>query len=217
MAAAADRYRWLTLIALVDSGISNLRSVENALRRIGCAFRLVAHPDALGDAAGVILPGVGAFGDGMRRLHERGLDEALVDRAAAGTPMLGICLGMQMLATVSYEFGEHAGLDLIPGEVRRIEAPPPLRVPHMGWNEVVPVGDGLLSGLREPTFYFIHSYAVHASDEHVTGVTEHGVPVTAAFERGAVAGVQFHPEKSHSDGLHVLRAFALRCGSVPAA
>jgi len=199
------------LIALVDYGMGNHRSVLNAFEAIGAPAVLVADPIQLGAAERVVLPGVGAFRDAIGALRERGLAQAVRDAAAAGRPVLGLCLGMQLLATRSLEFGEHDGLDLIPGTVERIVTEPGLRIPHVGWNdlEVRRTGDPLLGGLGPaPTFYYVHSYELRPDDERmVTGVTDYGRPVTATVARDSVYGVQFHPEKSAADGLELLRGF----------
>jgi imidazole glycerol-phosphate synthase subunit HisH len=191
--------------------MGNLRSVLNAFERLGAEARLVSEPAELPAAERVVVPGVGAFGDAIATLRERGLAQALRDVAAAGRPLLGVCLGMQLLATRSSEFGEHAGLDLIPGTVERMQPGPGLRVPHVGWNdfEVRRRDDALLRDLGpEPTFYFVHSYEFRPDDPGaITGVTDYGGPVTATVGAGNVFGVQFHPEKSSADGLSLLRAF----------
>lgn len=201
------------MIAVVDYGMGNLASVLNALRAISPDAAPVASPDALDDADGIVLPGVGAFGDAMRRLRDQSLDRAVVAAAERGTPLLGICLGMQLLATTGFEFGEHRGLGLIPGEVRPIPAADRLRIPHMGWNDIDEPSGVLLEGTVAPTFYFVHSYVFVADDpDHVTGMVDYGSRLTAVVERSTVLGVQFHPEKSQDDGQLVLRNFARLCG-----
>jgi imidazole glycerol-phosphate synthase subunit HisH len=199
------------LIAVVDYGMGNQRSVLNAFDAIGAPAELVGDPAALARAERVVLPGVGAFRDAIAALRERGLAQAVRDAAAAGRPILGLCLGMQLLATRSHEFGEHDGLDLIAGSVERISTEPGLRIPHVGWNDLdVRRPDAILGGLGpEPTFYYVHSYEFVADDpETVTGVTDYGRAVTATVGAGNVFGVQFHPEKSAADGLALLRGFA---------
>jgi glutamine amidotransferase len=192
--------------------MGNLRSVLNALEAIGVEAYLAPSPEAVGDAERLILPGVGAFGDGMRNLRERGFVEALPDLLAGGRPLLGLCLGMQMLASSSDEHGHHEGLGLIPGEVRRLSPGDGLRVPHVGWNSVQAKNVSTLLGddaAAEQTFYFVHSYHFIAErPEDVTGVSDYGADVTAVVERGNVMGTQFHPEKSQRDGLALLRRFA---------
>lgn len=198
------------VIGVIDYGMGNLRSVLNALERIGAEGRLVGDGEELGDVEKAVLPGVGAFGDGMRELGERGFVDAIPAYVAEGRPLLGVCLGMQLLGSVSYEHGEHAGLGVIPGEVRLIDTDPALRVPHVGWNELtVERPSRLLDGLEEiPMFYFVHSYELHPYDGlAVTGTADYGRPVTASVEHENAYGVQFHPEKSQRDGLRVLENF----------
>ena len=198
------------MIALVDYGMGNHRSVLNAMEAIGAPAVLVADPAEVVAAERVLLPGVGAFRDAIAALRERGLAQAVRDAVAAGRPVLGLCLGMQLLATRSLEFGDHEGLDLIPGTVERIETEPGLRIPHVGWNDLdVRRADAILDGLGpEPTFYYVHSYEFRPDDDAaLTGVTDYGRPVTATVSWGRVFGVQFHPEKSAADGLALLKRF----------
>ena len=201
------------MIAIVDYGMGNLRSVLNAFERVAPgAARLTAEPADVLAAERVVVPGVGAFRDAIAALRARGLAQAVRDFAATGRPLLGVCLGMQLLATRSSEFGEYDGLDLIPGSVELLRTDPELRVPHVGWNdlEVRRADDPILGGLGpEPTFYFVHSYEYVPDDPAaVTAVTDYGRPVTACVGAGNVLGVQFHPEKSGTDGLALLTAFA---------
>lgn len=198
------------VIGLIDYGMGNMRSVLNALDRLGAEARLVDDGERLEGVDKAVLPGVGSFGDGMRELRGRGFTEALPAYVAGGRPLLGICLGMQLLGTVSHEHGEHAGLGLIPGEVRQIETDPSLRIPHVGWNELaVERPSRLLDGLDDPPmFYFVHSYELKPDDPaDVTGTTDYGHPLTATVEHGAAYGVQFHPEKSQRCGLRILENF----------
>ena len=201
------------MIGVVDYGMGNLRSVLNALEAVDAPARLVSTPAQAREAERLILPGVGAFGAAMERLDEQGFSEALPNLVAAGRPLLGICLGMQLLAERSTEHGEHSGLGLVAGDVARIETDPSLRVPHVGWNDVNVVRDTrLLAGLPDaPTFYFVHSYVFETSDPSaVTATCDYGRPLTACVEGDGVFGAQFHPEKSQRDGLALLRNFA-RC------
>jgi imidazole glycerol-phosphate synthase subunit HisH len=199
------------MVAVVDYGMGNVRSVLNALERIEAPAELVGEPAAVASAERVLIPGVGAFRDAIAALRERGLAQAVRDAAGAGTPILGVCLGMQLLASRSLEFGEYEGLDLIPGTVRYLETDPALRIPHVGWNDVdvrVP-DDPLVRELGdEATCYFVHSYEFVPDDQAtVTAVTDYGRPVTACVGRERVFGAQFHPEKSGEDGLTLLRSF----------
>src|SRR4051794_18786350 len=183
--------------------MGNIRSVLNALEHLGADAELVGA-DGVAGADKVILPGVGAFGDAMAELRERALVEPVQAAADEGKPVLGICLGMQLLASKSHEHGEHEGLGLIPGSVERIETDAVLRIPHVGWNDMVVERDSaLFEGLdEEPTFYYVHSYEVRPEDgDVVTGSAPYGRPLTATIERDNVYGVQFHPEKSQRDGL----------------
>ena len=199
------------MISLVDYGMGNVRSVLNAFESIGTEARLVSDPEEVAAADKVVVPGVGAFGDAMAALRERGLAQAIRDAAGGGRAVLGICLGMQLLASRSTEFGEHEGLDLIPGSVDYLATDSALRIPHVGWNDLtVRRPDAVLGVLGpEPTFYYVHSYEFLPEDpQAVTGVTDYGRPVTACVGSGNVFGVQFHPEKSGPDGLALLSAFA---------
>lgn len=197
------------MLAVIDYGAGNLRSVLNALERVGTRAAIVRDPAKLESAEKLILPGVGAFGDAMRNLEEGGFVDPLRRLVAGGKPLLGVCVGMQLLASRGFEHGERPGLGLIAGEVRRIETAPELRIPHVGWNEVDPSQDSrLLEGLARPMFYFVHSYNLYATDPtDVAGTADYGAPLTAVVERGNVFGVQFHPEKSQDDGLRVLENF----------
>lgn len=197
------------MVAVVDFGMGNLRSVLNALEYLGAEARLVDRPEGLDDVDHVILPGVGAFRDGIEALRQRGFAAALPELAAGGMPVLGICLGMQLLATRSYEFGEHEGLDLVEGTVEHLGVDG-LPVPHVGWNGIEARRPSrLFEGLSEqPTFYFVHSFhLVPNHPEVLTATADYGKPVTACVELDNVYGVQFHPEKSQRDGLKLLENF----------
>ncbi len=195
-------------IVVVDYGIGNLRSVEKALQQVGAEVLVSADPADLSAAQGVVLPGVGAFGDGMARLRAAGLVPALEGLVARGVPLLGICLGMQLLFEESEEMGTFAGLGLLPGCVRRF--PQGLRVPHIGWNQVHVVRPSpLLAGVPQDTYaYFVHSYCVIPADEEtVLATTDYGGPYASVVGRGRVFGLQFHPEKSQEVGLRMLANF----------
>jgi len=194
---------------IVDYGMGNLRSVEKALEAVGGRSVISRDPDAVRNAARLILPGVGAFGDAMRNLRQAGLDRAIRDAARAGKPLLGLCLGLQLLFTQSEEFGLHEGLDLIPGRVRKFDAPG-LRVPHVGWNRIEETRpDPLLQGVPGGSyFYFVHSYYVEPENaDHVLCWTEYGHRFCSIACRDKVWGAQFHPEKSQDAGKRLLRNF----------
>jgi glutamine amidotransferase len=197
-------------IAIVDYRMGNLRSVEKGFAAAGVGgVSITDDPGALAAARGIVLPGVGAFRDAAANLEASGMREVLMERVAAGVPLLGICLGMQLLASVGLEDGEWAGLGFVPGVCERL--PGGVKVPHIGWNTVdFPRRSALFEGIEEGSaFYFVHSYHLVPSDPSaVVGRTEYGVPFAAAVQSGAVYGVQFHPEKSSETGLSLLRNFA---------
>jgi len=197
------------MIALIDHGVGNLRSVEKALAAVGASVALTADPERLLAADKVVLPGVGAFADAMDGLRSRGLETVVRAITKRGTPFLGICVGMQMLFESSEEHGEHPGLGLLPGRVRRFE-PGELKVPQTGWNQVRPQGDpDLLAGLGPGSYaYFNHSYYCDPQDPaDVLGWTTYGRRYASVVGRGRLYGVQFHPEKSQQVGLQILRNF----------
>lgn len=197
-------------IAIVEYGMGNLGSVCRAVEACGGGPVLASRPRDLDGAAAVVLPGVGAFAEGMRNLRQRGLDEALKTWAGRGRPLLGLCLGMQLLAKRGSEGGDTSGLDLIDGEVRRLDPGDGLRIPHVGWNEVDIVRSSpLFAGIpSRKDFYFVHSYELVCGDERdVVATTPYGRPIVSAVARGEVFGVQFHPEKSQHVGLQLLRNF----------
>jgi glutamine amidotransferase len=207
------------VIAIVDSGIANLRSVEKALLRVGAQASVVEEPRRLREARGIVLPGVGAFADGIAKLQTGGFLEPLRREIERGKPVLGICLGLHFLFSESEEFGVHKGLDLVPGRVVRFrdDMPDPsapgarLKIPHMGWNRVrVERPAPILAGLpEEPFFYFVHSYYVAPSDPAVTaGTTTYGERFASVIWRDGLFATQFHPEKSQEVGLALLKNFA---------
>jgi glutamine amidotransferase len=196
------------MIAIVDYGLGNLRSVKYALDRLGVESELTSDPAAVARAEAVILPGVGAFGEAMANLRELGLVAPLRDYAASGRPFVGICLGMQLLLTRSEEHGLHDGLDIIPGQVVRFGQE--LTVPQMGWNQVRQARPcPLFEGLRdEDYFYFAHSYYCRPDDPAVAvGLTDYGQAYASTLQQGNVLGCQYHPEKSGPSGLKMLRNF----------
>ena len=201
-------------IAVVDYGMCNRRSVEKALEHIGARASVTAEEERLRRADGLVLPGVGAFPRAMRNLGELGLDELLRERLAAGTPLLGICLGLQLAFERSSEQGGAAGLGIVAGEVRPLDAAD-LKLPHIGWNEVRfarPQSRLIVDLPRACAFYHVHSFApVPASSEQVLGVAEYGAPFVTAVEAPPFYGVQFHPEKSSAAGLRLLANFARIC------
>lgn len=200
------------MVTVIDMGLSNLGSVLHALARIDVPARTSRAPGEVAESAALILPGVGAFGDGMASLRSAGLVEPLRRHVQAGRPLLGICLGMQLLADEGTEHGVHAGLGLVPGRVVRLSPrDPSQRVPNIGWCDVTPtVADGPLP--REDCMYFVHSYHLVPRDPaDIAATVDLSPPVAAAVARGSVWGVQFHPEKSQDAGLAVLEAF---CGRV---
>ncbi len=208
-------------VALVEYGIGNVLSVANALTRAGVTPVVVRDGDELTalDASCVVMPGVGAVGEALLLLRQRGLDVALqalvVDR---GVPFLGICVGMQVMAETCEEFGEHRGLGWIPGRVRRL-APEgsSLRLPHVGWNTISLRDDGdFLTGLDGEHFYFVHSFVMECPDEYVVATANYGHPFVAAVCHGRLMGVQFHPEKSSQAGAVLLSEFLTRAAPIAA-
>jgi glutamine amidotransferase len=201
-------------IAVVDYGMGNRRSVEKALEHVGARARVSGDPELLRSAAGLVVPGVGAFPRAIERLGGLGLDELLRERLRAGTPVLGICLGMQLAFDTSTERGGAAGLGIVPGEVRALE-PGPLKLPHIGWNEVTftKPDSPLVADLpRRCAFYHVHSFAaVPARPEDTLGIADYGAPFVSAVQSGSFYGVQFHPEKSSAAGLRLLANFARIC------
>lgn len=207
------------MIAIVDYGAGNLQSVVNAFEAIGQHPRVVTGPEPLADAAAIVLPGVGAFGDGMAQLRRLDVVGALRERVIVGkTPFLGICLGMQFLAQVGLEHGEHQGLGWIDGTVERLKsAPGGPRVPHIGWNAVhMDAASPLFEGLPpDPVFYFVHSYHLALAPRGAAAMTswcDHGQRITASVQQEHVFGVQFHPEKSQRNGLTLLENFVRAAG-----
>lgn len=199
------------MIAIIDYGVGNLFSLSHSLQSVGAAVEVTGDAGAILRADHVILPGVGAFGDAADKLRETGLDEVVKAAAAKGTPTMGICLGMQLLLQKSYEFGEHAGLGLIPGEVRPISEviPAGLKIPHIGWNALQiarphPIFRDIKPG---DCVYFVHSYYGANCGDALLATAEYGADLTAAVGLGNVVGCQFHPEKSGDVGLGILKAF----------
>lgn len=199
---------------IVDYGLGNLRSVAGAIERLGWTPVVSDHAGELARCDKLLLPGVGAFGDGMRNLRERGLVEQLTALVLEERkPVLGLCLGAQLLVSESEEFGTHEGLGWIEGSVRRLDPGDGLRVPHVGWNELRQTGESVLFAdvADGALFYYVHSFVIEPADRSVVkGETDYGRPLTAVLERNNVYGTQFHPEKSQLDGLTLLGNFLER-------
>jgi glutamine amidotransferase len=197
------------MIAIIDYKVGNLRSVQKGFEHAGVDdVRIVDQPDALLDAEGLVLPGVGSFRDAAYNLGQSGMWDVVLDRVAAGTPLLGICVGMQLLADIGLEDGEWEGLGLVPGRCERL--PEGVKLPHIGWNTVSqPTPSPLFEGIDEGTaFYFVHSYRLVPEDSScIIGSADYGVPFAAAVQSGNVFAVQFHPEKSSTMGLRMLANF----------
>lgn len=199
------------MIAIIDYGMGNLRSVEKGFERTGHSATITNDPAVLAAADKIVLPGVGAFGDAMAELRRRDLVEPIRTAVASGKPFLGICLGLQLLFDIGYEDGRHEGLGILPGEVVRFNVPHEYKVPHMGWNELAirrraPLLEGIADGAH---FYFVHSYYVVPRDPGVIAAeANYPDPFTAMVWRDNLFATQFHPEKSQSDGLRLLKNFA---------
>ena len=201
------------MLLMIDLGISNLRSVINAFQRVGVDIAVSSDPDEIAAAPALVLPGVGAFEEAVNAMEGKNLADLIRSRAESGVPLLGICLGMQLLAEESYENGHYTGLGLIRGQVRRLESSSPqYRIPNIGWCDTRPAGPGVLypEGVGTDTFYYVHSYHMCCSDPgDVAAVMDFsGSDVTVAVERGNIFGVQFHPEKSQDAGLDLIERFA---------
>ena len=199
-------------VVIVDYGMGNLRSVGNAFNALGCSVEVSNNPKDLRKAKRVVLPGVGAFGDGIKNLRNNGWIDGLEEEVRVrGKPFMGICLGMQLLATTSTEHGIHSGLNWVPGIVERISSEDSaIRVPHMGWNDVLFVNkEGLYADLGDSeTFYFVHSYVLYPeATSSVSGLCSHGIEFAASVEMDNICATQYHPEKSQKIGLKVLENF----------
>jgi glutamine amidotransferase len=205
-------------VAILDYGMGNLRSVEKALEHVGVTAKVTADAEEVQAADGVILPGVGAFPRAMERVRELGLDELIAERRDAGVPILGICLGLQLLFEASSELGGGTGLEMLPGPVGPLDAPG-LKVPHIGWAPVRWERDSQLTeGIDSETpFYFVHSFAPQPLEGDLLGSAEYGGRFACAAQRDNVFGVQFHPEKSSAAGLRLLSNFAGICAKTPVA
>lgn len=200
------------MVAIVDYGVGNLFSLRSSFAMIGADAIATSDPDVIRSAERIILPGVGAFGDAREKLAATGLDKVVIEEAEKGKPILGICLGMQLLFDESYEYGTHKGLSLVKGSIRPIAdvIPSELKIPHIGWNSLS-FGEEkseLFKYINEGDFvYFVHSFYGADCAESIIATTDYGAPITAAVARGNVYGCQFHPEKSGQVGLNILKAF----------
>ena len=198
------------MLAIVDYGVGNLFSLQSSFAAIGVEAVVSGDARVLRSADRIVLPGVGAFEDAARKLRESGLAEVVIEQAHAGKPLMGICLGMQLLFDKSYEYGEHAGLGLIPGAVKPVAdvIPADYKIPHIGWNALRLAPHPLWKYIREGDHvYFVHSFYAADCAENVIADAEYGAPLTAAVAKGNVMGCQFHPEKSGNVGLNILKAF----------
>ena len=200
------------MIAIIDYGVGNLFSLRSSLESLSAEVVVSGDEQVISAADELILPGVGAFEDAARKLKDTGLDTLIKGQAAKKKPILGICLGMQLLFERSFEYGEHEGLGLIKGNIRPISdrIPQNLKIPHIGWNSLdVKRRDGLFAGLpEEPYVYFVHSYYLQAEEDIVTATAEYGTTIHAAVQKGNLMACQFHPEKSGRTGLAILENFA---------
>ena len=199
------------MIAIIDYGVGNLFSVQRSFAAIGAEAVITADPDIIRKADRILLPGVGAFEDAAQKLRDSGMADLVKELAALGKPILGICLGMQLLFEKSFEYGEHEGLGLLSGNVRPISdvIPQGLKIPHIGWNCLhLTQSHPLLKYVKENDYvYFVHSYYATDCEEEILATAEYGAPLTAAVAKGNVCGCQFHPEKSGNVGLSILKAF----------
>lgn len=200
------------MIAIIDYGVGNLFSLKCSLEHLGADAVLTSDTDVIRQADRLLLPGVGAFEDAIRKLRASGLDAVIKEEVARGKPLLGICLGMQMLFEKSFEYGEHEGLGLIPGEVIAMNGliPEGLKIPHIGWNALhfTKRQSKLFKYIKDNDHvYFVHSYFASGCDGYTTATAEYGIELTASVEKDNVFGCQFHPEKSGTVGLDILRAF----------
>lgn len=201
------------MIGIVNYNMGNLASVTNAFAKLGIQTEIQSDPKKIQNYDKLLLPGVGAFGDAMDHLREKGMDEAIKKFAASGKPLLGICLGMQLLFESSEEFGDHKGLGLIEGCVKAFNPTlfdHPLKIPHMGWNELfVQKQSPLFDGMKKEFYlYFVHSFHVVCDDKYTIGTTHYGYKFTSAVQKNNIYGFQPHPEKSHDNGLKILENFA---------
>ena len=199
------------MVGIIDYGVGNLFSLKSSFQAIGEEAFVSGNADELAKADRLVLPGVGAFEDAAHKLRASGLDAFVRQQAAEGKPLLGICLGMQMLFEKSFEYGEHVGLGLLKGQVVPMAGKinTELKIPHMGWNALEVKQGRLLADVDGQYVYFVHSFFAEGCEDSLSAVTEYDIPITAAVEKGNIFGCQFHPEKSGNVGLSILRKF---CG-----
>ena len=197
------------MVGIIDYGVGNLFSLCSSFQAIGVEAFVSGNAAELEKADRLVLPGVGAFEDAAKKLRASGLDVFVKEQTAAGKPLLGICLGMQMLFEKSFEYGEHEGLGLLQGQVVPMagKLPADLKIPHMGWNKLEVQQGKLLQAVDGQFVYFVHSFFASGCEDSLAAVTEYGIPITAAVEKGNIFGCQFHPEKSGNVGLSILKAF----------
>ena len=197
------------MVGIIDYGVGNLFSLCSSFKAIGVEAFVSGDAEELKKADRLVLPGVGAFEDAAKKLRASGLDVFVKEQAAAGKPLLGICLGMQMLFEKSFEYGEHEGLGLLKGQVVPMagKLPSELKIPHMGWNKLEVRQGKLLQAMDGQFVYFVHSFFASGCEDSLSAVAEYGIPITAAVEQGNIFGCQFHPEKSGNVGLSILKAF----------
>ena len=197
------------MVGIIDYGVGNLFSLQSSFKAIGQEAFVSSDAGELARADRLVLPGVGAFEDAAGKLRASGLNVFVKEQAAAGKPLMGICLGMQMLFEKSFEYGEHEGLGLLKGQVVPMagKLDPPLKIPHMGWNALEVRQGRLLEDVDGQYVYFVHSFYAEGCEASLAAVTEYGIPITAAVEQGNIFGCQFHPEKSGNVGLSILRKF----------
>ena len=197
------------MVGIIDYGVGNLFSLQSSFKAIGEEAFVSGNAEELSKADRLVLPGVGAFEDAANKLRDSGLDAFVRQQAAAGKPLLGICLGMQMLFEKSFEYGEHEGLGLLKGQVVPMagKIDPELKIPHMGWNALCVKQGRLLTDVDGQYVYFVHSFFAEGCGDSLSAVTEYGIPITAAVEKGNIFGCQFHPEKSGNVGLSILQKF----------
>ena len=198
------------MIGIIDYNMGNLASVYNACSLLDTKASIVKNPDDLKNFDRIILPGVGAFGDAMLHLKQTGMKDAILDFSKSGKPMIGICLGMQLLFESSEEFGAHEGLCLIDGKILKFDKSKmkeDFKVPHMGWNKITNTKSVLFDGLEDPYLYFVHSFHVQTKETNVIGSTTYGYEFASAVNKNNIYGFQPHPEKSHDNGLKILKNF----------